>query len=186
MNVRLFVALPLPRSACDELVGLVTPWQRRAWPVRWVPPASLHLTLHFLGEVSPEAEPALQSALERSADGTGPLDLVPGAVEWYPSRRRPRVLWLALEPLPALELLAHRVARGLAGQEAGLLTGTFRPHVTLGRVRPDATVPASARDEVAAAVLPSPWQAERVVLYQSELDGGPPRYLERHTVMLQA
>lgn len=184
--MRLFVALPLADRERAALAALVALWQPLDWPVRWVAPGSLHLTLRFLGEAAPDAEPAIRSALDSSAQGAGPIDLVPRAVEFNPSRRRARVLWLALEPVPALELLAHRLERALAGQGMRELDGTFRPHVTLGRLVRDARLPPEAIRVVAGAPVPAPFVADRVVLYQSELDGGPPRYVERHAVSLRA
>lgn len=178
--MRLFVALPLPSQVRQELVEVVTRWRQLQWPLRWVNPESLHVTMRFLGEVDPADESRLRTALDECGKGTGWIDLVPQAYDFSPARR-PRILWLALEPVPALELLAHRVALGLGapGDE-----GVFRPHVTLGRVAHGARVPADAFAAVRAAPLPAASGTDELVLYQSELDGGPPRYSQRHAVML--
>lgn len=184
--MRLFVALPLATPARDALGALIAGWQRLDWPVRWVARESLHLTLRFLGEMPGESLEGIRSALDESAARMGPIELVPRAVEFHPARRA-RVLWLALEPVPALELLAHRLEQGLAGQPGMReLDGPFRPHITLGRAVRDARVPRAAFGVVAEAVIPDAWLASRVVLYQSELGGGPPRYIERHAVELRA
>lgn len=184
--MRLFVALPLPGRARDAVAALATQWRPLGWPVRWVAPESLHLTLRFLGEVAPGAMPAIRNAVEDSARGTGAIELVPRAVEFHPSGPGARVLWLALEAVPALELLAHRLEQGLASHASRELEGPFRPHITLARVARDARVPGSAVRLVAAAAVPDAFLAQQAVLYQSELGNGPPRYLEQHTVPLEA
>lgn len=184
--MRLFVALPVPDRERDALAGLLAGWRPLDWPVRWVRRESIHLTLRFLGELPGESLPGLCTALDASAADTGRVELVPRGVEFYPSRR-PRVLWVALEPVPALELLAHRVERALEHLPGVRpVDGPFRPHITLGRVARDGRVPAEVHRRVAGAALPGAFLAERLVLYESELDGGAPRYLERHVVELVA
>lgn len=181
--MRLFVALPLPVEIQRELAGVVAEWRRLQWPFRWVASDALHVTLRFLGEVNREDEPRICEALDECGRGTGWIDLVPTAYEVRPTWRRPRLIWLALEPSPALELLAHRleVALGASEAEEG---ATFRPHVTLGRIAHQDRLAGNASAIVANATLPQPTGTGELVLYQSELDGGPPRYTARHVVSL--
>jgi 2'-5' RNA ligase len=181
--MRLFVALPLPVETRRELAGVVAEWRRLQWPFRWVAPDALHVTLRFLGEVDREDEARIRDVLDECGRGTGWLDLVPTAYEIRPTRRRPRLIWLALEAVPALELLAHRLELALGASESGE-GATFRPHVTLGRIVHQARLPGNASDVVAGATLPGPAGTDELVLYQSELDGGPPRYTARHVVSL--
>ncbi|MDQ6748721.1 MAG: RNA 2',3'-cyclic phosphodiesterase, partial [Candidatus Dormibacteraeota bacterium] len=61
------------------------------------PPQNLHLTLAFLGELDAEgvrrATEAMAAAAPRLA---GPWTVEWGAAGGFPSRARPRVLWLGL------------------------------------------------------------------------------------------
>ncbi len=184
--MRLFVALPLPPEIRRELAGVVAEWRRLQWPFRWVASDALHVTVRFLGEVNPEDEPRIRDVLDECGRGTGWIDLVPTAYEIRPTRRRPRLIWLALEPSPALELLAHRLEVALGageGEEAGV---TFRPHVTMGRFAHQDRLPNGASAVMAGTPLPQATGTGELVLYQSELDGGPPRYSARHVVSLVA
>lgn len=74
-RVRLFLALGLPDSVLDELVG----WQKRELRERIVAPANLHVTLAFLGS-RPERElPAIVEELRAAArDARRPLLAVSG------------------------------------------------------------------------------------------------------------
>ena len=66
-RVRLFLALRLPDPAVDALVA----WQQRELRERIVPPASLHVTLAFLGS-RPERElPAILDELRAAARRAG-------------------------------------------------------------------------------------------------------------------
>ena len=62
----------------------------------------------------------------------------------FPSRSRPRVLWVGLEAPPALELLQDRIERRLRGHRLSARRARpFQPHVTLGRVREGQRLPAA-------------------------------------------
>jgi 2'-5' RNA ligase len=184
--MRLFAALPLPAPVVDALAAQASAWRDTGWPVRWVAPASLHVTLRFFGEVPPIAETPLRDMLDGAARGTGLLVLEPVAFRAVPPGRRARLLWLELAAEPALELLAHRVERGAAALGFEPARETFRPHVTLARVRQGERLPAAAARHVEAAAVPPAFDAGELVLYESRLGAGAPRYVRRHASPLAA
>lgn len=114
--------------------------EARGARVTWVPPANLHITLRFLGEIDAGLAPALgdalalvgkaQSAPRVSVRGLGAFPLAseaPGP---------PRVLYARIdEGGEAVAELARAVER--ACEELGFARSEarFNPHVTLGRVR---------------------------------------------------
>ncbi|HEX5632326.1 MAG TPA: RNA 2',3'-cyclic phosphodiesterase, partial [Gemmatimonadales bacterium] len=165
--MRLFAALPLPAPVLDALVATQAGWREAGWPVRWVGAESLHVTVRFFGEVEPEREPSVRAMLDEAARGTGMLVLNPVAMRTFPAGRRARLVWLELAPEPALELLAHRVERGAAALGFEPAHETFRPHVTLARVRKGERLPAEAARRVAAGRVPGPFTADGLVLFES-------------------
>ncbi|HEU4699527.1 MAG TPA: RNA 2',3'-cyclic phosphodiesterase [Gemmatimonadales bacterium] len=185
--MRLFAALPLPAPARAALAALARPLREAGWPVRWVAETQLHLTLKFYGDVAPERLDAVGDVLRAAADGTRPLDLVATALDTLPRGRRARVVIAALDAPPALELLVDRLERGSAALGFPTEGRAFRPHVTLGRVRRDAALPADAARRLAAA---APGEAalaflvDAAVLFESELGREGPRYTPRVTVPL--
>lgn len=180
--MRLFAALPLPAAAAAAVDAACEPLRARFWPVRWMPRPSLHVTVHFFGDVpAPEVDPLARRVAE-AARGEAVVPLAPLAVEAFPFVRRARGIWLALEAPASLELLADRVARAAPSPSDG--AGTFRPHVTLARLGAEDRLPADAAEVLAATVLPSAWTAESLVLYESRLGDGIPRYLPLITVPL--
>ncbi len=106
--------------------------------MRWVRPEGIHLTLKFLGAVPDEREPELRAALGRAAAGARALPLALGGFGVFPDVKRPRVVWVAVAPDPALELLLHRVEQEFAPLGFPTEARPFRPHVTLGRAAPEA------------------------------------------------
>jgi 2'-5' RNA ligase len=131
--MRLFLAINLPESVRRGIWNAAAAMREAGESITWVPEPRLHLTLKFLGE-QPEAVVAPLAEAMRSI-GTGHLApmVTIGGIGAFPTFRRPRVVWIGVEPEPRLELLHHdvevvcdRLGHPLEGQP-------FRPHVTLGR-----------------------------------------------------
>lgn len=139
--MRLFIALTPPTDLREALWRETGDLREAGFPVRWVALAGLHLTLKFLGEVPPEREAAVADALERVAAAASPFDVLVRAFGAFPAITRPRVVWVGIEPTPALELLQDGVERAMAELGFEREGRIFRPHVTLGRARREARAP---------------------------------------------
>ncbi|MDT8435938.1 MAG: RNA 2',3'-cyclic phosphodiesterase [Gemmatimonadota bacterium] len=182
----MFVAIPVPadrRAAIDRLAGA---FRRGGVRARWVRPERLHLTLRFLGEV-PEAEVAgIVRALDGAVASRPSFRLRFGRPGAFPSPRRPRVLWLGVEADAALGGLYADVERALAAVGHPGDGKAFRPHLTLGRVRPGggpAAAEALARATCGAETVDG-FEVSRVDLVCSV--PGPAEYEHRtlHTAFL--
>ena len=184
--MRLFVALPLPRATVDAIAEAQAGWREAGWPVRWVPAASLHVTMRFCGEVTADVAARLSGMLDEAARDTGMLVLEPTAMRPFPGGARARLVWLELGAEPALELLAHRVEQGCAALGLAPARETFRPHVTLARVAREARLPRDATARIVAAPLPAVFSVGELHLMESHLGSGPPRYDVRHVSPLAA
>ncbi len=173
--MRLFVAAELP----DAVVRALARWAPRDDGLRAVAPASLHLTLAFLGERSPEQAEAAVGVVRAVAAPVAGLTL--GAGRWLP-RRRPRVLAVeVVDSSGALGALQAAVVAGL-GEAVGFAPErrTFLPHVTVARVR------RGGRADAAVGPAPevAPFSVTALTLMRSHLSSsprGPARYeaLER-------
>ncbi len=144
--------------------------------LRVVPPAQLHLTLHFI-EVAPAQQLerlmyCAEQVIARHHSCAVPLS----GPALFPSTARPQVVAVMAATPNVLEALAAAL-RG-AAYRAGLPAPRrrFRGHITLARLRRGAVVP----------LLPSPQtlpslDCHAVTLYQSELrpEGA------RHTALMQ-
>ena len=108
--------------------------------VRWVAPQNIHLTLKFLGNPSSAQVPALAQTLAQIAQHTAPFALTARGLGCFPNARRPNNVWVGLEgDVPRAALLARQIddacaTLGFAREERG-----FTPHLTLGRVKREAT-----------------------------------------------
>lgn len=184
--MRLFAALPIPDPARGEISRLLAGLRRAEWPVRWVHDEGLHLTLKFFGEVAPNRLEVIEEAVRAAATDTSPLPLALGELGAFPSDQRPRVLWLGLEAPPALELMQDRLERRAEAIGFPPEGAPFHPHVTLGRVREGQRLPPGALQGVSGEYEAVSFVAAEVVLYESVLGRGGPRYEPRLVLELGA
>lgn len=148
--MRLFVAVNFSASVRKALAGVVSELSGAGLPVRWTPETNFHLTLRWLGSHDPSVARVVANILRETAANAEPFETGFGAVGAFPSPRRPRVIWIAVEAGPRLRLLRDQLERRFAGAGFGRDDRSFRPHVTLGRARRGAR-PGAFRPFVALA-----------------------------------
>ncbi len=176
--MRLFVALNLRSDQKAALAEVLAPLRGSALPVRWVDPASVHLTLKFLGEV---AEPALEemgAAVARAARVVPPFTAAAHGLGGFPDLRRPRVLWLGLDAGAELQALQAAVEAELGPLGYPPENRPFSPHLTVGRARQGARAAdfATLADLVGRFRFEATLDARTVDLMRSRLSPRGARY----------
>ena len=136
-TLRAFIAVEIP-SAIQQAIQLETESLRRALGpelVRWVPSHNLHLTLKFLGDISPANVDMIENMLTMEAGRAAAFPLRVSGLGSFPTPKRARVLWVGLHAPAALAALQHGIESAAAklGYEAE--ERPFSPHLTIGRVR---------------------------------------------------
>jgi 2'-5' RNA ligase len=133
--IRAFIAIELPGEIQEKLGQLIRQVQEHApKAVRWVPANNIHLTLKFLGNISPSNLNTLIASLQMEALRHRVMQFCVGGIGAFPNRSRPRVVWAGVTAPPELLVLQQGIDRetsrlGYPGEERG-----FSPHLTLGRV----------------------------------------------------
>ena len=135
--MRLFVALNLAKKERERVYRASRPLRDEGLPVRWVEPDAYHITLKFLGEVGEQRLEAIGQALEKVATSNTPLELDLREFGAFPTIRRPRVLWIGVEPTPALRCLKQDIEWALSDWGFERDTQAFHPHISLGRANAD-------------------------------------------------
>ena len=176
--MRLFIAINIPKKERERIYRSARPLREEAFPVRWVPSDLFHLTLKFLGEVRAESLPPVEAVLERVAAATSGFSMEIGGFGAFPTIRRPRVIWLGVEPSPALRCLKHDVEWALSELDFERETRAFHPHFTLGRVANDDGAGAFRGLDTLAAELTYAREVNvrRFDLMVSHLSASGPRY----------
>lgn len=174
---RIFLAVDLDSELRRRLEDLGRELRPLMGPARWVRPESLHLTLRFFGETSPEAVETLASGLALAFEGLPEFTLHFQGCGVFPDRRKPRVLWVGVpEPPPALLTLQARAesvarARGFAPERR-----RFDPHLTIARFREPERGIASALGSVQNRDFGST-RVEEAILFESRLSAEGSSYL---------
>jgi RNA 2',3'-cyclic 3'-phosphodiesterase len=133
--VRAFVAVFPPPETQEALADAA-----RGLPVvgkvRLMPPANIHLTLKFLGDVSQEDLGRLAEVLEPVRERHEPFEAGISGFGAFPSTRRARILWAGIgEGAEELCALARDVEESLEPLGFEREDRTYVPHLTLGRAR---------------------------------------------------
>lgn len=160
---RLFIAIDLAEEVRDELCRLRT----QIPGARWVPAPQIHLTLAFLGDVETERVAELTERL--SGLTASPFQLCFDRLGCFPSRSRPRVLWVGVRPEPLLISLAERLREILRECNIPQEDRPFSPHITLARLKFPATrESASFLDRPLRMESPTA-SVEEFILFESRL-----------------
>lgn len=137
-TIRSFIAIELSDEARTALADLQSRLQKvtPAETVRWTAPDSIHLTLHFLGDVAPETIPQLTSLMEQAALTNPTFTLALSGLGCFPNTRRPRIIWAGVfgETAP-LKQLHLSLGEKLKAVGFTLDARPYSPHLTLGRVK---------------------------------------------------
>jgi RNA 2',3'-cyclic 3'-phosphodiesterase len=103
--------------------------------IRWVPVHNIHITLKFLGDVSPAKVDELQRIVKAEADSHSSFDIHVNELGSFPSSKRARVLFIGIQASAALEALQQGIESACVKVGFKSETRPFSPHLTIGRVR---------------------------------------------------
>ena len=182
--MRMFAAVLPPPDVLEELEEFLGPRQE-AGPemsgLRWTRPEGWHLTLAFMAKVPERSLDDLLERLGRAGRRRDPFALRLAGGGAFPTPGRAKVLYTGVEGAPEdLEELRRlstgaRAAANKAGAPAD--GATFRPHLTLARMR--RPVDATKWLRVLSTYRSREFTVTELALVQSHLGQGPgnrPRY----------
>ena len=184
--IRAFLAIELPEDLRGALTTLLQDLKRqlertvdRQSRITWVRPASMHLTVRFLGDMPDESIEPLRLAVEQAVSAHRALAVPLERLGVFPRLQQPRVLWVgpseSWEQSDEAKRLAtlHRAMEDCC-QAADFAPENrpFSPHLTLARIKEGerqlglALAQSGGMDQaVGVGTLP----IEAIVLMQSEL-----------------
>ena len=149
--------------------------QRHSPPgaIRWTRPDQFHITLKFLGDVPAGQVASLEKSAAAVCAGFAAMRLSARGVGFFPSERKPRVIWAGADDdcgqLAELHRQMDDALRWLAPAEPAQ---RFSGHITLGRFKPGHHAAIPKLLERAAVFRDRPfgdWQAGEVEIVRSEL-----------------
>ena len=173
--IRVFIAAPISLPAKLVLTQVIGNLGGNIpSEIRWVNPDGIHLTIKFLGDVPSEEIAGITEAMVRAAAKISPFEVGLSGLGVFPNRKEPRVLWAGVDgDLATLTQLQESTEVELTAAGYPKDRRRFNPHLTLGRVRGQASeyTRRSIGPMVSSHQMPGsdPWTVESVELIQSHL-----------------
>jgi 2'-5' RNA ligase len=147
--IRAFLAVELSHelraqlaTVQQELMRSIEPEMKRDRRISWAQPASIHLTIKFLGDMDEQVIDPLRAALEQAIGSRLAVNVPLERLGAFPRPQSPRVLWVGPSENWERGAEAKRVAElhGAIEQACEGLrflreTRPFSPHLTLARIR---------------------------------------------------
>lgn len=180
--IRAFVAFDLPPAAREVIRREQSAIKARMPKAKWTRPEGQHLTLKFLGEITPERLKDLSARIADGVVGIGAVEVCLAGSGFFPNPRRPRVAWVGGEARGGREVAA-------AVEDAAVAVGydpdrrQWSPHLTQARLeRPWSKTAVDSYLDWGKALALDPFVCRKVVLFKSDLRPGGAVYtaLERY------
>jgi 2'-5' RNA ligase len=134
--LRAFIAVELPLEIRKTVCAATSKLRNEIGAlVRWVPIENMHLTLKFLGDVSPSNVELLSEMLRAEMDLFNCFELRLNGLGSFPNLKRPRVLYIGIQAPAALEALQRGIESASSRLGYGSEERGFSPHLTIGRVK---------------------------------------------------
>ncbi len=165
--LRSFIAIPLPEQLQRQLAALQQQLKAAVQELKPARSENLHLTLHFLGDQPQQLLAEIGHFMLSIGERKNIFNVELKGLGCFPNRRRPRVLWLGLEPRDQLIELHSELSENLQQLGVEVDRRPFRPHLTLGRFKrpPRSTEPMCPFLSQECGKL----QVDRVILFSSRL-----------------
>jgi 2'-5' RNA ligase len=132
---RLFLAVPIPSQIKTSICQFQRRLQTQIPQVRWAQADNLHLTMHFFGPTEQETLEKIKVSMLSVKGCQRSFQVEVEGLGAFPDQRRPRVIWLGLQPMDLLRQLHRNISGHLL--RAGVVTEAkpYTPHLTIGRLR---------------------------------------------------
>jgi RNA 2',3'-cyclic 3'-phosphodiesterase len=169
-SIRLFIAATLPDSLKEVFQEQLKQFQYPS--LRFLPAQNLHLTLYFIGNISPGYLPQIKETIKNISRQYQPFILNYEQTEAGPNPKKPRLIWARFKPNSLFEQLSNEFSDLLSTEPVN--TKTAIPHITLARFRKDK--PISHDIKIVTSSEQLTLHVETISLWESILSTPHPEY----------
>jgi 2'-5' RNA ligase len=131
--MRIFIGIKLNDMVLEKIEKFLKPFKKISTPLKWTKQENLHITLKFIGEVSPEQYSHIETLLNNTNFNTGAMDLNITGCGKFGRGRDLNILWIGTDKNDTLEDMYNRMENTL--EKAGIAKERreFKPHITAAR-----------------------------------------------------
>jgi len=172
--MRTFIAIELPTLIKKQLGDIARQLSRCDVAAAWVKPDNLHLTLKFLGTSDETLLPQLTEQICQLAKEHSSFNASLNGFDFFPSPKRPRILYAVIQEPEPFQQLAQNLDRLL--ESLGFAPEPhFTPHITLARIKSSNNLP-ELQQLLEGITLQNSFSVSSVSLFESILHSGGARY----------
>jgi RNA 2',3'-cyclic 3'-phosphodiesterase len=129
--MRIFIGIDLDPDIRARISRFIEGVEGFAPDARWMHPESLHITLKFIGEQTPDQVGALTERL-RCVEGRA-IEIHAAGYGFFPTANAPRVFWVGIQAGPQLAALAESIDMATVEHGISREYRPYSPHLTLAR-----------------------------------------------------
>lgn len=171
---RLFIAIPLPqflKDALQECQEWLSSYPEMKEIKNWIEPSKMHITLHFLGDISHQKIPQIQEIINQTIKEF-PLTLTMKNIGTFEKNELPHVLWVGIEKNEVLSNLYKSLAKKLIELDLDIENTdaeNYTPHVTLAYLRTDEQIKKAIKERLKKIIVGEigVWDSNEIELISS-------------------
>ncbi|MDD5116878.1 MAG: RNA 2',3'-cyclic phosphodiesterase [Candidatus Omnitrophica bacterium] len=133
--MRAFIAIELAPTIKDTLAKIQDGLKPCLPKVSWVKPRNLHLTLKFLGDISPHQLKEIKRIIAEAGQETPAFKVKLDDLGVFPGLRQARIIWAGISQDTAVKQLAEILEAKISGIGIPKEKREFSSHITIARVR---------------------------------------------------
>ncbi|PIQ90845.1 MAG: RNA 2',3'-cyclic phosphodiesterase [Candidatus Omnitrophica bacterium CG11_big_fil_rev_8_21_14_0_20_41_12] len=179
--MRAFIAIDLPPQIKDAISKTQDKFKNALPKISWVKPVNLHLTLKFLGEISPKQLDLINQIIDKICSKANNFKIRLEAMDLLPDIARARIIWIGTEKIEAqLQQIVEELETKLSQLGIPKEKRHFCAHITIGRIKTH--IAPSILEETLGKLKNGllreklKFAAEKITLFQSTLGPAGPDY----------
>lgn len=133
MTHRLFISLELPDEIKQTIFNITC--QSDFNDIKWESLDKLHFTIKFLGEVPKELTDSIENSIWNSLTGFKQFNITFNRFGFFLNKGIPVIFYLAIKQNNYFHELKTKIDEGLSGLGFTNEQRTFKPHITLLRMK---------------------------------------------------
>lgn len=180
--MRTFIAVDFPKETLNKIHEIINYFKSQTpnKALKWVSTDNLHLTLKFLGEISPDNLSQVKNIITTSLCNQTAFDIGIEGLGMYPNACKPRVIWLGITNSGPLVAIHNKLDTALKAVDIQPERRDYSPHLTIARVRrkADSDIVRAIGETMSQFKVDSlgTIRIDKVCLYQSKLTPEGPIY----------